>query len=133
MLMQLHDVQQVSNEIMNMLHEEEIEIINDFHDAVIAKDIEKIDELFDVVLFDVEDHFSTEEQMMEQSKFYAAQIHKSEHDTMRGKLKKVHERWKIEKGPQEVKDFLENEFKKWIKLHISRWDSETALHLGDSN
>ncbi len=133
MLMQVSDVQLVSNDMMNMLHEEEIEIINDFHDAVIAKDIEKIDELFDVVLFDVEDHFSTEEEMMEQSKFYAAQIHKSEHDTMRGKLKKVHERWKIEKGPLEVQDFLENEFKKWIKLHISRWDSETAMHLGDSN
>jgi len=70
MLMQLKDVQQVSNDVMNMLHEEELEIINSFHDAVIAKDIELIDELFKVVQFDIEDHFSTEEQMMEESKFF---------------------------------------------------------------
>jgi len=133
MLMQVRDVQQVSNAMMNMLHEEEIEIINDFHDAVIAKDIEKIDELFKVVEFDVEDHFSTEEEMMEQSKFYAMQMHKSEHDTMRKKLKNIKENWKANQNPQAVQDFLEGEFKHWIILHISRWDSETAMHLGDSS
>jgi len=133
MLMKLQDVQQVSNDMMNMLHEEEIEIINDFHDAVIAQDIEKIDELFKVVQFDVEDHFSTEEEMMEQSKFYAMQMHKSEHDTMRGKLKKLQEQWDMHKDPKAVKEFLEGDFKHWIILHISRWDSETAMHIGDSN
>lgn len=131
MLMQVSDVQQVSNAMMNMLHEEEIEIINDFHDAVLAKDIAKIDELFEVVLFDVEDHFSTEEEMMEESKFFAYQIHKSEHDTMRNKLKKTQEHWAAHKDPKEVQTFLEKEFKHWIILHISRWDSETAMHLGD--
>ena len=133
MLMQKRDVQQVSNAMMNMLHEEEIEIINDFHDAVLAKDIEKIDELFKVVEFDVEDHFTTEEQMMEESKFYAMQMHKSEHDTMRKKLKKTQEDWSKNKDPKEVQKFLEDEFKHWIILHISRWDSETAMHIGDSS
>jgi len=133
MLMQKRDVQQVSNAMMNMLHEEEIEIINDFHDAVLAKDIEKIDELFKVVQFDVEDHFSTEEEMMEESKFYAYQMHKSEHDTIREKLKKLQEGWDTRKNPDEIQTFLEGEFKHWLVLHISRWDSETAMHLGDSN
>lgn len=132
MLMKITDVQQVSNAVMNMLHEEEIEIINDFHDAVLAKDIDKIDELFKVVQFDVEDHFSTEEEMMEESKFFAYQIHKSEHDTMRGKLKDVYESWCKNKKPSEVKTFLEDEFKHWIILHISRWDSETAMAIGDN-
>jgi len=86
MLIQVKDVQQVANVMMNILHEEEIQIMNDFHDAVLAKDRKKIDELFKVVQFDVEDHFSTEEAMMEESKFYAMQMHKSEHDTMRKKL-----------------------------------------------
>ena len=132
MLMQLKDVQQVSNDVMNMLHEEELEIINSFHDAVLAKDIELIDELFKVVQFDIEDHFSTEEQMMEESKFFAYPIHKSEHDTMRAKVKQLYENWNIHKNPENIKDFLENEFKHWIILHISRWDSETAMHIGDN-
>ena len=57
MLLAKSAVQQVSNAMMNMLHEEEIDIINDFHDAVLAKDIEKIDELFKVVQYDVENHY----------------------------------------------------------------------------
>ena len=133
MLIKKQDVQQVSNAMMNMLHEEEIDIINNFHDAVLAKDIEKIDALFKVVQFDVEDHFTTEEEMMEQSKFYAFTMHKSEHDTIRKKLKKLQEAWEIYKDPKEIQRFLEDEFKHWLVLHISRWDSETAIHLGDSN
>lgn len=132
MLIQEQEVQKVSNEIMNMLHEEEIEVINNFHDAVIAKDIEKIDELFKVLLFDVEDHFKTEENMMEQNQYSSLQMHKSDHDIMRAKLKKFHERWEILKGPKELKTFLEKDFKKWFMLHVSKWDSETAMYL-DSN
>ena len=133
MLLRKEDVQQVSNDVMNMLHEEEIGIINDFHDAVLAKDIEKIDELFPVVEFDVEDHFTTEEEMMEQSQFYGMQMHKSEHDTLRGKLKKLKEHWIAHKDPKEVKKFLEDDFKHWMVLHVARWDSETAMHIGDTN
>ncbi len=133
MLIKKEEIQHVSNDMMNMLHEEEIEIINDFHDAVLAKDIEKINELFPVVEFDVEDHFSTEEEMMEQSQFYALQMHKSEHDTLRKKLKKVKEHWATHKDPKEVQKFLEDEFKHWMVLHVARWDSETAMHIGDTN
>ena len=53
MLFKPTEVQQVSNVMMNMLHEAEIEIVNDFHDAVIAKDIDKIDDLFKVLAYDV--------------------------------------------------------------------------------
>jgi len=132
MLIAKSDVQQVSSAMMNMLHEEEIDIVNDFHEAVLAKDIDKIDELFKVVQYDIEDHFSTEEDMMEESKFYAAQIHKAEHDTMREKVKDIQEKWDANKDPEEVQEFLEGEFKKWIVLHVARWDAETAMHLGDS-
>jgi hemerythrin len=132
MLLEVKDVQQVSNAVMNMLHEEEIMIVNDFHDAVLAKEIDKIDELFKVLLFDVEDHFTTEEEMMEESKFYAMAIHKAEHDTLRQKLADLKEGWEKRKEPLEIQRFLEDEFKQWLQLHISRWDSETAMHLGDS-
>ncbi|HIQ47365.1 MAG TPA: bacteriohemerythrin [Sulfurovum sp.] len=132
MLIAPNEVQQVSNAMMNMLHDEEIEIVNSFHDAVLAKDIDKIDELFKVLQFDIEDHFTTEEDMMEESKFYAAQIHKAEHDTMRGKVKDIQADWDKNKDPAAVQEFLEGEFKKWIVLHVARWDAETAMHIGDN-
>jgi len=133
MLIEAREIQQVANEVMNMLHEEELEVINDFYDAVVAKDIEKIDELFKVVLFDVEDHFETEEAMMEQNNYAHYQVHKNDHDTMREKIAKYFERWLAIKSPLELQGFLENEFKKWLILHISKWDTETALHLSNAN
>lgn len=133
MLIKPQEIQQVANEVMNMLHDEEIEIINSFYDAVVAKNIEEIDELFKVVLFDVEDHFKTEEDMMEKNNYSSYQVHKNDHDTMREKLKKFHKRWEILKGPTELQGFLEKDFKKWLMLHVSKWDSETALHLGNAN
>lgn len=133
MLLKPEDIQRVSNDMMNMLHTEEVEIINQFHKAVLAKDLAKIDELFPVVEFDIEDHFSTEEAMMEESQFYGMQMHKSEHDTLRKKLKKVKEQWLAHKDPKAVKAFLEDEFKHCMVLHVARWDSETAMHIGDTN
>jgi len=132
MLFKKDEIQLVSNAMMNMLHEEEMDIVNTFHDAVIARDSDKITELYDVLVYDIEDHFSTEEAMMEESGFYAAQIHKAEHDTMRKKVKELGENWKNNKDPQEVQDFLEGEFKHWMVLHVARWDAETAMHLGDT-
>lgn len=132
MFLDIKEVQQVANAMMNVLHEEEIHIVNEFYDAAAANDIAKTDELFKVVLFDVEDHFTTEEEMMEQSQFYAMQMHKSEHDTMRQKIKDLHAHWEKFKDPKEVTTFLEEEFKKWIVLHVARWDSETAMHVGDT-
>jgi len=130
MLIQIKEIPPVANDMMNMLHEDEVEVINRFHDAVLARDIDKIDEIFDEVIMDVEAHFGTEEAMMAQSDYEFAQVHKSDHDTMRKKLKDLHERWKILKGPKEVKGFLEKDFKSWFRLHISKWDSETAPNIG---
>jgi len=130
MLIQKQDLQQVANAIMNMVHEDELEIINNFHDAVKAKDIEKIDELFKALLVEVEVHFKTEEDMMEQSAYPDMQMHKSDHDVIRKKLEKFHKRWEVLKGPKELQGFLENDFKKWYTQHISKWDAQTAPHVG---
>jgi hemerythrin len=131
MLIEAHEIQKVADEVMNMLHEEELELINNFHDAILAKDIDKIDELFKVVLADVETHFKTEEDMMQQNNYSHFQVHKSDHDLMRKKLAKFHKRWEVLKGPTEVQNFLEKDFKKWLISHVGKWDTETALHLSN--
>ena len=130
MLIQKQDVQEVANAMMNMLHEDELEVINNFHDAVVAKDIEKIDELFAVFLAEIETHFKTEEDMMEQSAYADAQMHKNDHDAIRKKLEKFKKRWDVLKGPTELQGFLEKDFKKWYTQHVSKWDAQTAPHVG---
>jgi len=132
MLILEQDVRQVANEVMNMLHEDEAELINKFHDAVVANDVDLIDELFTELVAEVEAHFKSEEDMMEESGFGGYQIHKNDHNIIREKLKKFHDRWKVLKSAKEVRSFLEKDFKKLWTTHLSRWDTEAAMQMGDS-
>ncbi|MEA2072629.1 MAG: hemerythrin family protein [Campylobacterota bacterium] len=126
MLIQKQDVQEVANAMMNMLHDDELEVINEFHDAVVAKDIEKTDELFPKFLAEIETHFQTEEDMMAQVSYSDIQMHKNDHDAIRKKLAKFKKRWDVLKGPTELLGFLENDFKKWYTQHIAKWDAQAA-------
>lgn len=130
MLIQEKEVQQVANAMMNMLREDEIELINNFYDAIKAKDIDEIDGLFKSLLAELDTNFKTEEELMEQNSYPDMQMHKSDHDLIRKKLDKFHKRWEVLKGPKEVQGFLEKDFKKWYTQHVSKWDSQTAPHLG---
>lgn len=130
MLIQEKEVQQVANAMMNMLREDEIDLINNFYDAIKAKDIDEIDGLFKSLLAELDTNFKTEEELMEQNSYPDMQMHKSDHDLIRKKLDKFHKRWEVLKGPKEVQGFLEKDFKKWYTQHVSKWDSQTAPHLG---
>ncbi|MEA3371561.1 MAG: hemerythrin family protein [Campylobacterota bacterium] len=129
MLIQEQDLQEVANATMNMLHEDELEVINNFYDAVKAKDVEKTDELFPVLIAEIETHFATEEEMMQQSAYADMQMHKNDHDVIRKKLAKFKKRWDVLKGPTEVQGFLEKDFKKWYTQHVAKWDAQAAPHL----
>lgn len=129
MLLTDNDVQQVANEVMNMLHEDEIEVINALHDALVAKDIEKIDELLKQAVSEIEVHFKTEEDMMAEAAYANAGMHKADHDLIRGKIEKYQKRWDVLKSPTELRGFFEKDFKKWYTGHITKWDAQTAIAL----
>ncbi len=130
MLILERDVKQTSNEVFNAMIEDEVELINEFYEAVVAKDIEKIDELFKDLIKEIETNFSAQEEMMEDAGYADTGLHQKDHDGMREKLKKFHERWEILKGPKELRGFLDKEFKKWWTMHQSRWDLKTAVEIG---
>jgi hemerythrin len=132
MLIDLKKIPQVSNMDMNMIHADEVKTVNQLYDALKDGDIEKADELLKEFINHVEIHFSEEEEMMIESSYWARAMHKSEHDTMREKLQNLYENWQKNKNPQEVIEFLEKEYAPWLNLHISRWDAETAMHIGDT-
>ncbi len=132
MLIKKEDLPRVANYEMNLIHQDEVEIVNKLYDALKENKIDEADKLLKEFLENVEMHFSEEEEMMVESGYWARAMHKSEHDTMRGKLKELYEKWQKNKDPQEVIEFLEKEYVPWLTLHISRWDAETAMHLGDT-
>jgi hemerythrin len=125
------ELPQVANALMNAIHEEEMDIINELYDACLREDGEKVEPLLEFLLAHAEDHFLTEEELMREAEFFAYLMHKAEHDSMRKELKLLWEKWKREKSPIDISSFIENRLVPWLLLHIARWDSTTALHLGD--
>lgn len=131
MLIKPESIQKVGNLLIDTVHEEEIRVINELYDALVKKDIDKADKLMDEMLIDLEDHFTTEEELMREFEFFAYPMHKAEHDQMRKRFKEVYDKWKKEKNTQEVIHFLKDEFVIWLKSHVARWDRTTAEQLGD--
>lgn len=95
------------------------------------KHLEEVDKLMDLLLYDIEDHFSTEEELMREAEFFAYPMHKAEHDSMRKDIEELYNKWKSSRDCVEIVRFLKEKFVPWLVLHISRWDSTTAMHIGD--
>ncbi|MDQ7038427.1 MAG: hemerythrin domain-containing protein [Aquificota bacterium] len=131
MLIGPEDIQKVPNMFMNAVHEDEIEIINRLYEALKKGDLQEADRLMDELLIDLEDHFSTEEELMREADFFGYPMHKAEHDNMRREFKAVYDSWKDTKDPSAVMRFLEEKMVPWLKLLVAQWDSVTAQHLGD--
>ena len=131
MLIKPGDIQKVGNLLIDAVHEEEIRVLNELYEALIKKDLKKSDELMDELLVDLEDHFSTEEELMREFEFFAYPMHKAEHDQMRKRFKEIYDLWKKNKDFELVIKFLKEELVPWLKSHVARWDNTTAQQLGD--
>ena len=110
---------------------DEVQIINELYIACEKKHLEEVDKLMDLLLYDIEDHFSTEEELMREAEFFAYPMHKAEHDSMRKDIEELYNKWKSSRDCVEIVRFLKEKFVPWLVLHISRWDSTTAMHIGD--
>ncbi len=131
MVLNFKDLPKVANELFNALHEDEVEIINELYSACEKGDLQEVDRLMEVLLYDVEEHFSTEEELMREAEFFAYPMHKAEHDSMRRDIKSLYESWKGSRDVKQIMDFIKEKLIPWLMLHIARWDSVTAMHIGD--
>ncbi|WP_448584017.1 bacteriohemerythrin [Thermocrinis sp.] len=131
MVLRKEDLPMVANVIMNALHEDEVELINELYQVCQEGNVDAVDQLLQLLVQDVEDHFTTEEELMREAEFFAYPMHKAEHDSMRKRIGELLERWRKSRELKEVQKFIQEELVPWLLLHIARWDATTALHLGD--
>ncbi len=130
-MLELKDLPKVANELFNALHEDELQLIRELYISCEKDNLEEVDRLMDLLLYDVEDHFSTEEELMREAEFFAYPMHKAEHDSMRKEIKELYSSWKSGRNTKDIMHFLKERLIPWLLLHISRWDSVTAMHIGD--
>jgi hemerythrin len=130
MLLKKEDLPVVPRDEMNEIHYEEVDIINDLYSSAINNDLEKTKEYLEEFINHIEDHFSFEEDLMEQNEFFAYPMHKMEHDNVLRRIYSVKQKFEETNDPKVISKFLENEFVPWLINHLNTMDMATASFLG---
>lgn len=102
MLISPQEMPKVAVDEMNEVHSTEVEILNKLYEKILEfeNDSSKFDEvvkLFDEFLNDVIQHFSFEQNMMEETNFFAYSMHRGEHDRVLFELKSLEKMLKEKK------------------------------------
>ncbi len=136
MLMDKTEIPRVALASMNKTHEDEIALINALFE-LIQKQLafepvkDELSALAERFATHVEQHFSSEEQLMRDTGFPAYNIHKGEHDRVRGELTPLLEAWRQDENIEPLADYLKNVHPGWAKTHIATMDTMTAMFIAN--
>ena len=129
MLITKEELPKVALNEMNDIHYEEVDMINNLYDTAISGDYEKTKKLLDEFIEHIEDHFSFEEDLMEQNEFFAYPMHKMEHDRVIRDLYELKKNFEETKDTKLVANFLKEGFIPWLIGHLNTMDAVTASFL----
>ncbi|RMA93343.1 bacteriohemerythrin [Hydrogenothermus marinus] len=129
MLLTKEELPKVALNEMNEIHFEEVDMINNLYDTAMSGDYEKTKKLFDEFIEHIEDHFSFEEDLMEQNEFFAYPMHKMEHDNVLKDLYNLREKFEKTKDTKLIANFLKEGFIPWLINHLNTMDTVTASFL----
>ncbi|MCG7871594.1 MAG: hemerythrin family protein [Candidatus Thiodiazotropha lotti] len=125
----------VELEVMNQVHREEVELINQLGTLLIngfeAKpEIEKITQSVMAWIDHTQEHFERENKMMMEHGFPAYPVHKGEHDQVLLRLESLQAQWLKEFNLEALADFIFIEWRNWFDNHVKTMDMVTAQFLG---
>ncbi|RMD45796.1 MAG: hemerythrin [Aquificota bacterium] len=129
MLIKKEQLPQVALKEMNEIHFEEVDMINKLYDTAESGDYEKTRELLNEFIEHIEDHFSFEEDLMEQNEFFAYPMHKMEHDRVIRDLYELKKKFEETRDTKTVSHFLKEGFLPWLINHLNTMDAVTASFL----
>jgi hemerythrin len=115
------ELSQVSFEPMNEVHNKEAKILEKLLNAI--KNREKLEDIYDEFLKDVETHFSFEEKLMEEYGFFAKIPHTMEYDRI---LSELYERKNHLDDYEKLEKYFNENFIPWLNNHIATMDTVTA-------
>ena len=126
-MIDFNDVPKVVYEVMNAVHEEEVELLNSIEallesDAPSAEISTAVEELLD----HTREHFANEERLMREVNFPAFRMHKNEHDKVLNEFQYVLIDWRNRKDNTILSDYFRLEVTPWLYQHILSMDTVTA-------
>ena len=103
---------------MDIVHKNEMMIINNLYDVILDKDIKEISKHLNEFNKDIINHFSFEEQIMQKYNYKKYEYHKEAHKNIYKKFKKEYDYWFKNIDLKRLKDYLKNSLSYEYMNHI---------------
>ncbi len=131
MLISWDEIPQVDMDFMNEVHKEDVDIINNIFEHILAYDgSEKsaavIDDLYTQWIGHTVIHFQNEEIKMQEMRFPPYLAHKGEHDRALQEMRNLFSHWQQQRDIQALKIYFIETLPAWLQTHISTMDTVTA-------
>ncbi|VAW62840.1 hypothetical protein MNBD_GAMMA11-1721 [hydrothermal vent metagenome] len=129
------DMPHVAFGSMNDTHSEEIELVNQLGEVLILgmrdnQFYDDISEKLEEWIEHAREHFSKEDQLMENCGFPALKVHSEEHQRVLEKMEALNQQWLDEHSIEPLAEYVFNEWVGWFDNHVNTMDMMTAQYLG---
>jgi len=129
-----NEIPQVAMAFMNDVHAEDVEIINDLYERILAykqdageANAAAIDAQFERWYEHTLDHFEGEETKMLELNFPPYSMHKSEHDKALAQMENVYRGWKEKRDIRRLHEYITKDIPLWLSNHIQTMDTVTSM------
>lgn len=136
MLINKNEVPVVAMDFMNATHFEDVDIINNLFESILAYDRnpsasskQSLVSQYNLWINHTIEHFASEEKMMMEKRFPAYSFHKTEHDKILELMKSYLGNFTLYSDIQELKKYFIEELPAWLTNHIKSMDTVTAIFL----
>lgn len=137
-VLRISEIPQIAVDSMNQTHLDEVILINQLG-ALIEHALqgeEKKELITDKLLEWIEhtqDHFSGENQLMEEFGFPAYPVHAGEHQKVLAQMELLQGQWLLNAELLPLAEFVFNEWPTWFDNHVNSMDMVTAHYLSQVN
>ena len=133
MLIEKNNLPLVAMDFMNEVHQEDVEIINELFELILAyekdeslENKKKLIKKYGIWIEHTLQHFQGEEEKMKALSFPPYNVHKDEHDKALETMNYVFMEWKAQGDIKILKTYFIEHLPTWLTQHIASMDMVTA-------
>jgi len=124
----------VSLDSMNKIHFEEIEILNALLEEFDNKvDFEILSKKLENLLEHMQQHFASEEKLMQEFQYPSFRMHKADHDKVLNETRYAEMQWRNKKDKDALREYIEDDIVPWLDQHIKAMDMPMADYISNIN
>ena len=121
------DIPLVSLNTMNEVHFEEVEILNTLLKQLDSEaNFETLSQNLEELLAHMQEHFASEEKIMQEVQYPSFRMHKADHDKVLNETRYAEMEWRNRKEVDSLREYLAEDIVPWLDQHIKAMDTPMA-------